>query len=57
MGVGYDVLGTTTDTIVKGIVVPVGFGEIAIILVIVAAKKILRPKAGDQPAAPEPQSA
>jgi hypothetical protein len=34
MGVGYDVIGTTTDSIVKGIVVPVAIG--ALVLVIVA---------------------
>jgi hypothetical protein len=51
MGVGYDVIGTTTDNIIKGLVVPVGIGAlvlIAVILVIVGAKKILRPKAAAQ---------
>jgi len=33
MGVGYDVIGTTTDTIVKGIVVPVGIGAVVLIIV------------------------
>jgi hypothetical protein len=54
MGVGYDVIGTTTDNIIKGLVVPVGIGAlvlIAVILVIVGAKKILRPKASAQPRA------
>ena len=33
MGVGYDVIGTTTDSIVKGIVVPVGIGAVVLIVV------------------------
>ena len=33
MGVGYDVIGTTTDSIVKGIVVPVGIGALVLIVV------------------------
>ena len=33
MGVGYDAIGTTTDSIVKGIVVPVVVGSIVLIIV------------------------
>jgi membrane protease YdiL (CAAX protease family) len=33
MGVGYDVIGTTTDSIVKGIVVPVGVGAVVLVIV------------------------
>ena len=33
MGVGYDVIGTSTDSIVKGIVVPVAIGALALIVV------------------------
>jgi len=33
MGVGYDVIGTTTDSIVKGIVVPLVVGSIVLIIV------------------------
>ena len=33
MGVGYDKIGTTTDTIVKGIVVPVAIGALVLVVV------------------------
>ena len=33
MGVGYDTIGTTTDSIVKGIVVPLVVGSIVLIIV------------------------
>ena len=33
MGVDYDVIGTTTDSIVRGIVVPVGIGALVLVIV------------------------
>ena len=33
MGIGYDKIGTTTDTIIKGIVVPVAIGALVLLVV------------------------
>jgi len=55
MGVGYDVIGTTTDSIVKGIIVPVGIGAIVLIIVATALgwwRPVLRELPTDPPRPP-----
>ena len=40
IGVGYDKIGTTTDSIVKGIVVPVAVGSLVLIVVTTLARLV-----------------